>query len=820
MTIAAGTKLGRYEIRSQLGAGGMGEVYLARDTRLERNVALKVLPTDVAADRHRMSRFEQEAKAASALNHPNILTIYEIDQANSTYFIATEFIDGETLRQRMKSTQLKLDEVLDVAAQIAAALSAAHAAGIIHRDIKPENLMLRRDGTVKVLDFGLAKLTEMPDSVDTEAPTSFKTDPGAVMGTAMYMSPEQASGSALDARTDIFSLGVVVYELVAGRLPFEGSTSREMIASLLNEREPQPLARYSSEVPVELERIVSKALRKNRDERYQTIKDMLLDLKTLKQELEFERKLDRSIQPISPAGAATSQRSSAGTTSESATRSTIPEHGFAGSLLFKRNALIAVVALLLTVSVAGGYWFFTYSRNEAIGSIAVLPFVNASGNSELEYLSDGMTDSLINSLSQLPNLSVKARSSVFHYKGTDVDPQKLAADLSVQAILSGRVVQRGDDLTLYLSLVDGRNGNQVWGEQYNRKLADLVSLQTEIAREVSRKLQARLSGADERRLTKRYPANPEAFQLYLKGRYYLLKGATSEQLTGISYFQKAIEIDPSYAMAYVGLADAYRSPSLEIRPTEGLPKAKAAALKAIELDDTLADGHAVLGWVHFWYDWDWSAAESQFKRALELDENNADAHSYYANLLSNTGRHAEALAEAKRARELEPLNLRINALEGQFLVFAGQVDAGIDRLHKTLELDPNYYLARNFLAVGYIEKKMFPEAAAEARKAIDVSPITYAKSLLVYALAKEGKTAEARAVVEDLVRLSNQRYVPGYSIANAFNGLGDREKALAWLERGFQEHDVRLIFLKVDPKWNNLRSEPRFQDLMRRVGLQ
>jgi TolB-like protein/Tfp pilus assembly protein PilF len=464
--------------------------------------------------------------------------------------------------------------------------------------------------------------------------------------------------------------------------------------------------------------------------------------------------------------------------------------------------------------------YFIRSAARTIDSIAVLPFINASGNSELEYLSDGMTDSLINSLSQLPKLSVKARSSVFRYKGTDVDPQKLAAELSVQAILSGRVVQRGDDLTLYLSL-DDRNGNHIWGEQYNRKSADLVSLQTEIAREVSRKLQTRLSRADEQGLTKHYPANPEAYQLYLKGRYYLLKGgAKSDLLTGISYFQKAIEIDPSYAMAYVGLADAYRSPTLEIRPTEDLPKAKTAALKAIELDDTLADGHAVLGWVHFWYDWDWSSAESQFKRALELDENNADAHSYYAHLLSNTGRHAEALAEAKRARELEPLNSRINAFEGLVLIFAGQVDAGIDRLQKTLELYPNQYGARNILAAGYIEKKMFPEAAAEARKAIDVSPTASdAKANLAYALAKEGKTAEARAVVEDLVRISNQRYVPGYSIANAFNGLGDRENALAWLERGFQEHDVRLIFLKVDPKWNNLRSEPRFQDLMRRVGL-
>ena len=813
MTFAAGTKLGRYEIRSQLGAGGMGEVYLASDTKLQRSVALKILPAEVAADRNRMNRFVQEAKAASALNHPNILTIYEIDESDSLHFIASEFVDGETLRQRMKSGRLSVRDVLDLAIQVGSALSAAHDAGILHRDIKPENIMLRRDGLVKVVDFGLAKLISQQEStsLDTEAPTSFRTNPGTVLGTAHYMSPEQARGLELDSRTDVFSLAVVMYEMVAGRLPFEGSRSEEVMASLLNEREAQPLGRYTTEISTELERIISKALRKNRGERYQTIKDMVLDLKSLKEELDFERKLERSTPPKSEAAAVTGEPGAA-TTNELTAQPTINDRSF----FLGKKPVIAVILLVLSVGAA--YLYFSRSAARTIDSIAVLPFINASGNNELEYLSDGMTDSLINSLSQLPNLSVKARSSVFHYKGKDLDPQKLAADLSVQAILSGRVVQRGDDLTLYLSL-DGRDGNHIWGEQYHRKSADLISLQTEIAREVSRKLQKRLSGADEQRLTKRYPANPEAYQLYLKGRYYLLKSAESDLLTGISYFQKAIEIDPSYALAYVGLADAYRSPSLEIRPTEGLPKAKAAALKAIELDDTLAEGHAVLGWVIFWYDWDWSSAQSQFKRALELDENNADAHSYYANLLSNTGRHAEALTEGKRARELEPLNLRINALEGQFLVFAGQVDAGIDRLQKTLELDPNYYLARNFLAVGYIEKKMFPEAAAEARKAIDVSPITYAKSLLAYALAKEGKTAEARAVVEELVRISNQRYVSGYSIANGFNGLGDRDKALAWLERGFQEHDARLIFLKVDPKWNNLRSEPQFQDLMRRVGL-
>jgi serine/threonine-protein kinase len=811
-----GTKLGRYEIRSQLGAGGMGEVYLASDTKLRRSVALKILPAEVAVDRNRMNRFVQEAKAASALNHPNILTIYEIDESDSLHFIASEFVDGETLRQRMKHVRLNVRDVLDLAIQVGSALCAAHDAGIVHRDIKPENIMLRRDGLVKVVDFGLAKLISQQEStsLDTEAPTSFRTNPGIVLGTAYYMSPEQARGLELDSRTDVFSLAVVMYEILAGRFPFEGSNSVEVMASLLDEREAPPLSRYTTETPTELERIISKALRKNRGERYQTIKDMVLDLKSLKEDLDFERKLERSTPPRLEAATVTGGRSAA-TSSELTARPTISDR----SLALGKKPVIA--AMLVVVSVGAAYFYFSRSAGRTIDSIAVLPFINASGNSELEYLSDGMTDSLINSLSQLPKLSVKARSSVFHYKGTDVDPKKLAADLSVQAILSGRVVQHGDDLTLYLSLVDGRNGNQIWGEQYNRKLADLVSLQTEIAREVSRKLQTRLSGTDEQRLTKRYPANPEAYQLYLKGRYHVLKGAKPDLLTGISYFQKAIEIDPAYAIAYVGLADAYRSPTLEIRPTEVMPKARAAALKAIELDDTLAGGHAVLGWVHFWYDWDWNAAESQFKRALELDENNADAHSYHAHLLSNTGRHAEALAEAKRARELEPLNLRISSLEGQFYVFAGQVDAGIARLHETLELDPNYYFARHFLAAAYIEKKMFPEAVAEARRAIDVSPTaTHPMSLLAYALAKGGKTAEARAMVDDLVRISNQRYVPGSNVAIAYNGLGDREKAFAWLERAFQEHDVRLIFLKVDPKWNNLRSEQRFRDLLRRIGLE
>jgi tetratricopeptide (TPR) repeat protein len=401
-----------------------------------------------------------------------------------------------------------------------------------------------------------------------------------------------------------------------------------------------------------------------------------------------------------------------------------------------------------------------------------------------------------------------------------VDPQKLSSELSVRALLSGRVVQHGEDLTLFLSLVDGQNGNQIWGDQYNRKISDVLALQSEIARDVARKLQARLSGADENKVAKNYTENSEAYQLYLKGHYHALRNSKTDLLTAISYYQRAIEIDPTYVLAYVGLADAYRSPALDIAPSEVHLKAKAAALRAIELDNDLADAHAVLGWVNFWFDWDWKSAEAEFKRALELDPRNADAHSYYANLLSILGRHNEALAEAKLARELDPVNLRINSLEGEFLIFAGQVDEGLNRLQKTVELDPNFSLSHHFMITGYCEKQMFAKAVEEARTAVKLAPTnSNANALLGYSLAKEGNTSEARAVVDQMVKDSGARYVSASAIAVVFNALGDHDNAYSWLDRAFQEHDSRLIFLKVDPKWNNLRSDPRFQAILKRVGL-
>ncbi|HVS81531.1 MAG TPA: protein kinase, partial [Pyrinomonadaceae bacterium] len=639
MTIASGTKLGRYEIRSQLGAGGMGEVYLALDSKLDRKVALKILPAEVAADRNRMSRFVQEAKAASALNHPNIITIYEIEQIDSVNLIATEFIDGETLRERMRNPPMKLADVLDVATQIASALAAAHAAGIAHRDIKPENIMLRRDGIVKVLDFGLAKLTERlpPESVDMEAPTRavVNTEPGMVMGTVIYMSPEQARGVDIDARTDIWSLGVVLYEMVAGCLPFVGSTSSEVLASILGDKETQPLARYSREVPAELERIVSKALRKNRDERYQTIKDLLLDLQSLKQELEFEAKLERSTPPDVSGGAIV-------TASGGQTISEDPE---------SPSSQTAELSTRRPRS------------RKAINSLAVLPLLNASADPDMEYLSDGITESLINNLSQLPKLRVMARATVFRYKGREVDPQEVGRELSVRAVLTGRVLQRENRLIIKVELVHTTDGSQLWGEQYNRQLADIFAVEEEIANEIAEKLRLKLSSREQKRMAKRYPENTEAYQLYLKGRYYWNKWTAEGTKRGIEYFQQAIAVDPSYALAYAGLADCYSSMTgqgLGLSPVEAFQRARAAAVKALTLDDTLAEAHTSLGLIKLNHDWDWSGAEREFKRAIELNPNYPTPYHWYSHYLIVMDLIEESLIMSERGLELDPLDLEMN----------------------------------------------------------------------------------------------------------------------------------------------------------------
>ena len=480
------------------------------------------------------------------------------------------------------------------------------------------------------------------------------------------------------------------------------------------------------------------------------------------------------------------------------------------------TALLGVV--LVTLIGLGGYWYLRPTAAKQINSLAVMPFSNDSGTPDAEYLSDGITDTLINSLSKIPGLNVKARSSVYRYKGQNVEPAMVGKDLSVKAVLIGRVVQRGDGLSLYLSLVDTDTGNQIWGEDYDRKLADIVAVQKEITQDVSQKLQLRLSGADVQRATKNYTNDPEAYQLYLRGRHHVLKSTLPEIETGIKCFQQAIDRDPSYAMAYVGLADAYRAPALESVPSEALSKSKAAVQKALEIDDSLADAHATLGFIIFWYEWNWAASEAELKRAIELDPKNADAHLFYAHLLSNTGRHDEALNEAKLARELDPLNVRTNALEGQFLVHAGHVDEGIARLKATIELDPNNWMAHLFSTSAYIEKGMFDEAIAEGRKTIEIAPHSRSFSFLGYALAKSGRKSEANAELQKILEQSHTQWVSPYSVSLLYNGLDDREQTYKWLEKGLVDRDPRMVFLKVEPKWNNLRSDPHFQEISRKAG--
>jgi len=485
----------------------------------------------------------------------------------------------------------------------------------------------------------------------------------------------------------------------------------------------------------------------------------------------------------------------------------------------RQTYFLAVGGLILvTAMAAAGLWLYRPAPSKQITSIAVMPFSNESGTPDAEYLSDGITDSLINSLSKIQGLNVKARSSVFRYKGQNVEPRQLGSELLVNAVLNGRVIQRGDDLSIYLSLVDTATGDQIWGEGYERKLADLVTVQKDITRDVSQKLQVRLSGADVQRVTKTYTNDPEAYQLYLRGRYRILKSNQIDVEASIKYFQQAIDRDPSYAMAYVGLADAYRAPVAERRPSEALAKSKAAAQKALEIDDTLADAHAVLGFIIFWYEWNWSASEAELKRAIELDPKNADAHNFYAHLLSNTGRHDEALAEAKLSRELDPLNLRACALEGQFLIHAGQVDAGIARLNSLLELDPNHWMVHLFLASGYIEKGMWDKAIEEGRKTVEINPHSRSFSYLGYALAKAGREREAREELDKIMTLGKERWISPYSTALLYNGLGDREQTISWLEKGLADRDPRMVFLKVEPKWNNLRNDSQFQKIMTGVG--
>lgn len=813
--------IGPYKIVRSLGGGGMGHVYLGHDSRLNRPVAIKLLSFYTADENERVRRFRQEALAVSALNHPNILTIYEIFEFNGQNLIITEFVEGQTLHARIRQSVFALDHALEITIQVASALAAAHAAGIVHRDIKPANIMLRPDGLVKILDFGVAKYIQ-PDTRD-EQDTMLQTKPGAVVGTAAYMSPEQARGVPIDARTDLWSLGVILFEMVTARKPFHGETSLDVMSAVVN-RHPPSFAQIGVDVPDLFQQIVIKSLQKAPELRYQSANELLSDMKGLKKALESRTQqpgleVASATQLLPDSGEKAIKVVTAGQTD--AKTSLTPGEQTTKQKSFSRRtfAVALLVAVLFGIS-AYAYWSYSH-RSQPVKSIAVLPFKNETGNSDLEYLSDGMTDSLINSLSQLPQVTVKAHNSVFRYKNQEIDPQRVGSELSVETILNGRVVQRGDNMTVYLWLVDARNGNQVWGEQYDRKTSDLLALQREIAGDVSDKLRVRLSGTDAQRMSKDYTANAEAYELYLRGQFHVIKLTLPEVQKGITYFEKAIELDPTYAPAYVGLSGAYRALVLgsEMSSREYLSRSKAAARKALELDEGLSEAHTAFGSNLFWLDRNWTEAENHLRRAVELNPNSVNGQIFYAHLLSNTGRHSQALAGMKRARELDPLSPFVGALEGQFLVHAGRSDEALARLNDTFVLAPNFWFPHLFASSAYIEKGMYAEAIREAHRATELSGFqTFSAVHEGYALAKMGRREEARAILENLLKLSERRFVPPYHVALLYNALGEREQTLNWLERAIEVGDAKLTFLKVEPKWNNLRGDAKFQELLKRVG--
>ena len=800
MSVEIGTQLGRYKILSLLGAGGMAEVYLAQDTQLGRSVAIKLLSDKFAFDESHLHRFAQEARAASSLNHPNILTIYEIGEVEHIHFIATELVEGQTLRQRLVKVRLNLSEALDISIQVAAALTAAHAVGIVHRDIKPENIMVRTDGFVKVLDFGLAKLIQTPgdtSSSASQAPTirRFDTEPGSVLGTTRYMSPEQVRGLPLDSRTDIWSLGVTLYEMITGRQPFDAPSMGDVIVGIL-EREPMPLDRQVRAASAELQLILAKALTKDIRQRYQRAQDVMNDLRRVKRRQEIEIELGQPTLPQVSAGSA----GSSGGTVISGQQVSFGSLGPANSSSASRKRRVS----------------------KKIDSIAILPLTNESGDPETEYLADGITETIINTLSKLPKLRVMARSTVFRYKGKEVDPQQVGFDLGIRSVFMGRLLQRGDELVIRTELIDVTDGSQLWGEQYNRKQSEILAVQDEIATEISDKLRLKLTQVEKKQLTKRATENIEAYHLYLKGRYYWNKRTGPALIKGRDYFRQAIDVDPNYALAYAGLADSYTVlASWNIVPSnEAFPKSRVAATKALELDKTLSEAHASLGFVSAVYDWEWARAEKEFKLAIKAKPTYATAYEWYGLFLSWTGRHDEAVAAARHAQNLDPLTPIIASVVGVVLHYARRYQEAIDEYDKVLELDPAFVPALCFRGAAYARVGLYEKAIADERAALAITgPTPLPLDILGHILAISGDRKGAEETLEKLRILSEQKYISAFFSAHTYVGLGQYDRALDCLEQACEERFHRAATAKVDPSFDPLHPDPRFQKLLKRMGL-
>jgi eukaryotic-like serine/threonine-protein kinase len=789
-----GQTISHYRILEQLGAGGMGVVYKAHDSRLDRALALKLLPEKLAQQPQAIERFRREARAASALNHPGICTIYDIGEQDGRSFIAMEFIEGETLRSRIHGKALPLEEILKLGIQIAEALDAAHAEGIIHRDIKPANIFVTKRGQAKVLDFGLAKL--VPKGIATADGDSSGESPGStsiagmISGTPSYMSPEQIRGDDLDPRTDIFSLGLVLYEMATGRQAFAGGTGGAIIEAVLT-RSPVSARSINPDIPPALEAIIDKALQKDRDQRYQHAADMLADLQQLKRHAD-------SGQIDSQAGA------------ESLLASTARPSSSAGTLRLSRSS----------TQQSGS--FRAPRASKTIGSLAVLPFENVSRDPENDYLSDGITGSLINNLATVPKLRVMAQSTVFRYKGRDIDPQAVGRELNVRAVLTGRMMQSGGSLRIGTELVDVATGSQLWGAQFDRKPGDIFVIQDEISNEISGKLRLQLTHAEKKRLVRRHTEDHEAYRLYLQGRHHWNRWTEEGFYKAIGYFQQSIDKDPAYALAYTGIAESYvlLGWNSYLPPKDAFPKGKAAAMAALERDPDLGEAHTPLAAALWLHDWRWPEAESEFKRSLELNPSYPTANHYYAEYLMTMGRHAEAIAKMKDSQELDPLSIIINVAIGWASYMARRYDEAIEQLLRTLELDPNYPMTHWILGLLYRITGRYESAITAGEKAVTLSSgSSLMRAALAHTCAKAGRTQDALHVLDELNELAKHKYVVPHFLAGIHIGLGQNDRAIESLEKSWQDHSHWLLYLHIDPSMDDLRDDPRFQALLKRIGL-